>query len=242
MYPPATLYQNAIYSTLSQLVEEGEQFVLTTVYKGIPLTQNISRMEIQPEYVHFRPPHQICGVVPGQNIYIHHEKLPRSVASSVENIDLVAGVITTTNLKYVDHPWRARAHERVQPKHPLRTIFSLSHWSVSACVADISLSGVGLLIYRMNQKGIEIEPGVPVQLGLRLPDANAPQIIKGTIVRVNQLGNSAMISLGIQTYPTEKQTRNLKSYISARQSEILEELASIVRQSMEPAQTKDMFF
>ena len=242
MYPPATLYKNEIHSTISQLVEQGERFVLTTVYKGIPLTQNVTRMEISAECVEFRPPHQICGVVPGQNIFIHHDKLPRSISSSVENVDLVAGVIRTTNLKYLDHPWKPRAYERVQPKHPLRTVFSLSHWSVSACVADISVCGIGLLIYRMNHKGLDVEPGMPVQLGIRLPDTNAPQIIKGTIVRVNPLGSSAMISVGIQTYPTEKQTRSLKAYVTARQTDILEELSSIVRQSMEPAQTKDMFF
>ncbi len=242
MYPPATLYKNEIHSRISQLVEQGEHFILTTVYKGIPLTQNVTRMEILAECVQFKPPHQICGVVPGQNIYIHHEKLPRSIASSVENIDLVAGVIRTTNLKYLDHPWKQRAYERVQPKHPLRTVFSLSHWSVSACVADISVCGIGLLIYRMNHKGLDVEPGMPVQLGIRLPDTNSPQIIKGTVVRVNPLGSSAMISVGVQTYPTEKQARSLKAYVTARQMDILEELASIVRQSMEPAQTKDMFF
>ncbi len=242
MYPPVTLYHNVIHSTLSQLVAQGEQFVLTTVYKGIPLTQNITRMDIESDCIQFRPPHQVCGVIPGQNIYIHHEKLPRSVQSSVENIDLVAGVITTSGLKYMDHTWKPRAYERVQPKHPLRTVFSLSHWSVSACVADISVCGVGLLIYRMNHKGLEVEPGMPVQVGLRLPETNTPLILKGTIVRANPIGSSAMISLGIQTYPTEKQARNLKAYVASRQGEILDELALIVRQSMEPAQTKDLFF
>lgn len=242
MYPPDTLYEITIHSTLNELVDQGENFVLTTVYKGIPLTQKISRMDIEPEYVQFKPPHQICGVVPGQNIYIHHEKLPRSVVSSVEEIDLVAGIIRTTNLRYIDHPWHVRANERVQPKHPLRTIFSIAHWSISACVADISASGIGLLVFGMKHKGLNIEAGVPVQLGLRLPDTNSPQLIKGTIVRVNQVGNSSMISLGIQTYPSERQAHHLKNYITARQTEILEELATIVRQSMEPAQTKDLFF
>ncbi len=242
MYPPVKLYQNTIHAALGQLIEGGEQFVLTTVYKGIPLTQKITQIEVDPDCVQFKPPHQICGVVPGQHIYIHHEKLPRSVDSSVEDIDLVAGVIKTANLKYIDHPWKVRAYERVQPKHPLRTIFSVSHWSISACVADISVCGIGLLIYRMNQKGLEIEPGVPIQLGLRLPDSNAPQVIKGTIVRCNQIGSSAMVSLGIQTYPTEKQARSLKAYINSRQTEILDELSLLVRQSMEPAQTKDLFF
>jgi hypothetical protein len=242
MFPPATLYKNEINATLYRLIEHGEQFSLTTVYKGIPLTQNVSRIEIESNCVQFRPPHQICGVVPGQKIYIHHDKLPRSVCTSVENIDLVGGIITTSDLKYLDHPWKPRAYERVQPKHPVRTIFSLSHWSVSACVADISVSGIGLLIYRMNNKPLNIEPGMPVQLGIRLPDTNSPQVIKGTIVRVNPLGSSAMISVGVQTYPTEKQARYIKTYVTARQTDILEELASIVRQSMEPAQTKDLFF
>jgi hypothetical protein len=242
LYPPDTLYEISIHSTLNQLVDQGENFVLTTVYKGIPLTQKISRMDIEPEYVQFKPPHQICGVVPGQNIYIHHERLPRSVVSSVEEIDMVAGVIRTSNLRYVDHPWQVRANERVQPKHPLRTIFSIAHWSVSACVADISASGIGLLVFGMKHKGLNIEAGVPIQLGLRLAETNSPQLIKGTIVRVNHIGSSAMISLGIQTYPTERQSHLLKNYITSRQTEILEELASIVRQSMEPAQTKDMFF
>ena len=94
----------------------------------------------------------------------------------------------------------------------------------------------------MKHKGLNIEVGVPIQLGLRLPETNSPLLIKGNIVRVNPLGNSSMVSLGIQTFPTERQSHHLKNYITSRQTEILEELALIVRQSMEPAQTKDMFF
>jgi hypothetical protein len=231
-----------IQATLRSLVEKGEKLEMTTIYKGVFITQKIGKLEINDDCVHFRPPHQICFIEPNQRIYLHHDSLSKSIVTSVSGIDLTAGIVTSTNFKTIDHCWKVRKNDRVQPKQPLRAILSIAHWSVSASVADISINGIGLLIYGMANKGLDIHPNQSIQTGIRLPGTNMPLSLSGTVVRMNQIGNSAMVSLGIETYPNEKQSRQLKSYISSRQSEIMDELSQIVRYSLEPAQTKDMFF
>jgi hypothetical protein len=231
-----------IYKTLRGLAEKGESFEMTAVYKGVFLTQKITHIKITDDHVQFRPPHQICCVEPEKRIYIRHDSLPMPVSTSVIESDVSAGIVTASEFRYIGHCWQKRQFDRVQPRQPLRAILSISQWSISACVADISNNGLGLLIYGMADKGLEIKANLPVQTGLRLPGMNMPLVLSGTIARITPLGNSAMVSLGIETFPNEKQSRQLKAYISSRQSEILDELAQVVRYSMEPAQTKDMFF
>ena len=52
-----------------------------------------------------------------------------------------------------------------------------------------------------------------------------------------------MASLGVLLVPTEKQARQLKSYIHSRQAEINDELASAVYQILvDPIETKDQYF
>jgi len=231
-----------IRQTLISLAEKGEKVEMTTIYKGVFLTQKISHIEIKKDCVQFMPPHQICCVKPEQRIYIHHDSLPKSVVTSVTAIDLGTGLVSSSHLNYIDHIWKPRKNDRVQPKQPLRAVMSIAHWSISASIADLSVNGIGLLIYGMVNKGLNIEVSQSVQTGLRLPGTNMPLALSGRIARINQFGNSAMVSLGIETYPNDKQSRQLKSYISSRQAEILEELSQIVRYALEPAQTKDMFF
>ncbi|HVP21275.1 MAG TPA: PilZ domain-containing protein [Anaerolineaceae bacterium] len=231
-----------IQQTLIGLAEKGEKVEMTTIYKGVFLSQRVSHIEFKKDRVQFMPPHQICCVKPELQIYIHHDSLLKSVVTSVAAMDLATGLVTSTHLSYIDHCWKQRKGDRVQPKQPLRAVLSIAHWSISASIADISVNGIGLLIYGMANKGLNIQVKQSIQTGLRLPGSKMPLALSGRIARIDQLGNSAMISLGIETYPNDKQAHQLKSYISGRQTEILEEMSQIVRYSLEPAQTKDLFF
>jgi hypothetical protein len=110
-------------------------------------------------------------------------------------------------------------------------------------VLNISEEGLGLLIYRVNEKNLALERIHNVQIGIRLPNTNSPIMLSGTITRVCPIGNSAMASLGVLLVPTEKQARQLKSYIHFRQAEINDELASAVyRILVDPIETKDQYF
>jgi len=242
MLPRDASQLDDIHAALRELAERKENFEMTTIYKGVPITQKFSRIEFSGDQIQFRPPHQICCVTPSLSIYIYHESLPNCVVTSVQETNRSTGIITATKLSMLDHCWKSRSSERVQPRQPLRAVLAISHWSISASVADISSDGLGLLIYGMTNKGLDIQPNMPVQSGIRLPGTNLPLVLSGTVVRINKIGSSAMVSLGIKTYPNDKQARLLKSYISSRQSEILDELAQTVQFAMEPAQTKDMFF
>jgi hypothetical protein len=242
MLPPKISQFEEINSTLRGLAGKGESLEISAIYKGVSLTQKFTHIRMNDDRVQFRPPHQICCVEPEKRIYIRHTCLPMPVVASVLETDINAGYVTVGDFRYIDHCWQMRQFERVQPCLPLRAILSISQWSISASVADISNNGLGLLIYGLADKGLDIRPNLPVQSGLRLPGMNMPLVLSGRVARVTKIGNSAMVSLGIETYPNEKQSRQLNTYISSRQSEILDELAQIVRFSMEPVQPKDMFF
>jgi hypothetical protein len=119
---------------------------------------------------------------------------------------------------------------------------ALPHTPISACLVDISDEGVGALFYRADRKEPVIQPGLAVQVGLRLPNVQLPLILSGVVNRSQQIGNSTMTSIGIQFTPNEKHASQLRSYIRTRQAEILDELSNSMNLVMESIQTKDLYF
>ena len=124
----------------------------------------------------------------------------------------------------------------------MRVVLAVSHIPISASLVDISNTGIGAIYYRARRDEPLISPGQSVRAGLRLPNGHLPLFFSGKIVRCSQIGNSTMMSIGIQFTPGEKQARQLKSYIQNRQAEILDELSNAVRIVLEPIQTKDLYF
>jgi hypothetical protein len=242
MLPDFGKYPVSLQNMLHELISNGEILELTTCYKGLSLTRKISHLIIEDDCLHFKPPHDISNIKLGQVFQITQKKLPVPIAATISGIDLISGIITASDVRPIDHHWEIRKNDRVQPNHPMRAIMSVSQRSISTCVVDISENGLGLLLYHMKEKGFEIKLDTLLQLGIRLPNNAIPLLLHGSISRIHQIGKTSMASLGIRLMPTEKQGRYLRRYVNLRQAEILDELTNLVHISMEPVQTKDLYF
>jgi len=242
MLPDFSNYPVDMKNVLLNLISQGEILELTTCYKGLSLTRKITHVIVEEDCLHFRPPHDIASIKVGQVLHISHEKMLVPFAATITGVDLVSGIITASDYHPVDHRWETRKSDRVQPRRPMRADLSASHLSLSTCVVDLSEDGLGLLLYHMKEKGFELKPDSLLQLGIRLPNTTSPLLLHGSISRIHQIGKTAMAALGIRLLPTEKQIRFLKSYVTTRQAEILEELTSTIQINAEPVQTKDLYF
>lgn len=102
-------------------------------------------------------------------------------------------------------------------------------------------SGFGFLKYLENEKILALDRINGVHVDIRLTNINSLIMLSGPI-RVYKIGNYPLASLDIQKYPTEKQARQLKSYIHSRQAEIYDELSNAVYLAVVPIETKDQYY
>ena len=102
-------------------------------------------------------------------------------------------------------------------------------------------SGFSFLKYQENEKILALDRINGVHIDIRLTNINSLIMLSGPI-RVYKIGNYPLASLDIQKYPTEKQARQLTSYIHSRQAEIYDELSNAVYLAVVPIETKDQYF
>jgi len=237
-------YLPVVGDALSALRYHGQQNVsveLTKSFRGIVVRQDVNILEVNPEEATFRAPHiEKCPALEG-DVYLHSRLFPKPVMAQLKSLNLSKGMLVLSDFTYVDAEWKKRQHERVQPKQP--TYVNL-HWKgdvVRTCLENISVDGMGLLAYKLIEKGMEIQPGSNVQLDFRLPPDHQYTALKGTIVYLNPIGRF-LARIGIRLFPKAKETRLLEKYIAQRKQEILVELDRAYWEMSKPRGVENLYF
>lgn len=135
-----------------------------------------------------------------------------------------------SDFTYQDAEWKERQHERVRPKDP---IYVALHWKkkeIRASIENVSLNGMGILAYKLIEKGLKIQPGSTIFLDFKLPPSYKYSGVKGTVAYLNSIGDYS-VKLGIQLYPKASETQLLEKYIAHRKQEILDELDQLFYES-----------
>lgn len=230
-----------ILSLIQYLGHHNLALKMSTSYREMMLHQEISFLEAGKSSATFRATDvAMCAAMEG-TVYLHNLLFPKPVGARVTHLDLNRGIFVLSNFSYVETEWRERQHERVRPRAP--TYVNI-HWrgkSLRTPMDNVSANGVGLLIYKLFERGFDIQPGTNIQLDFHLPPSHAFSALKGTVVYLRAIGGS-LIKTGIQLFPKTKDAYSLEKYVSHRKREIIQELELAYCEMCKPRGVESLYF
>jgi hypothetical protein len=100
---------------------------------------------------------------------------------------------------------------------------------------------MGVLAYKLFERGMRIQPGASTQLDFQLPPEDRYTSMRGTIVYMHKL-DSLLVKLGIRLFPSASQARSLEKYITHRKDEIMEELDRAFYEMIRPRGVESLYF
>jgi hypothetical protein len=203
------------------LCNEGVRLVKP--FMGMLLDQKVTVLEVNDEGATFQGNNlKMCSVLEGR-IYLHSQAFPKPVTAQVKDVNVAKGMFVLSDFTYGKADWKDRKFERVKPRNPTYVSLCWKKKNFRACLVDLSTHGMGLLVYKLEERGLKIQTGSWVHLDFELPDDYTWVDLRGKVVNM-QKTNGSLTRLGLRIYPTAKDSRSLESYITHRKSEIREEL------------------
>ena len=142
---------NHVFSILTYLLQAGEKLTVQIPFKALLLTQEVRTLEIGDDYLILQAPNPKLCTSLQQRIYLHTSRSPKGMAASVLGLNLERGVITLTDFMFMDSPWSARRSDRVEPESTTHILLKYGDSSSKARLADISVHGMGVLVYTNEQ-------------------------------------------------------------------------------------------
>jgi hypothetical protein len=230
-----------VLSVIRYLGQQNAAIELTKSFRGLVLQQDVRVLEVYPDDAAFRITNtETCAAMEG-DVYLHSRLFPKPVKAQIKSLNLDNGMLVLSGFAYIDIEWKKRQHERVRPKQP--TYITL-HWkgkSHRACMDNISVNGMGVLAYKIFERGMSIQPGSKAQLEFQLSPDQISMALKGTIIYINKIGRY-LTKIGIRLFPTVRESRLLKEYIAPRKQEILEELDQAYWEMKKPRGIETLYF
>ena len=230
-----------VLSVIRYLGQQNAALELTKSFRGLVLQQDVSILEVNPTDVAFRTTNIEMSAVLEGDVYLHSQLFPKPVMAQFKNLDLRKGMLVLSGFAYIDNEWKKRQHARVRPKHPTYVTLHWKRKAVRECMDNISVNGMGILAFKIFERGIRIQPGSNVRLDFQLSPDHKYMALKGTIIYVNTIGRY-LTTIGIRLFPTAKESRLLENYIAPRKQEILEELNQAYRELIMPRGVESLYF
>ena len=228
-------------SAIRYLGQQNATIQLTKSFRGLVLQEDVKILEVNPDEAAFRFTNIEMSAALEGNVYLHSQLLPKPVMAQFKSLDIRKGILILSDFAYSDIELKERQDERVRPKRP--TYVSL-HWkgkTQRACMENISANGMGILAFKIFEKGLRIRPGSSVQLEFHLPPGKQHMLLKGTIIYINPIG-AYLTTTGIRLYPTAQEARLIREYIAPRKRDILEELNQSFWELIKPRGIESLYF
>jgi PilZ domain len=214
---------------------------LSKSFREMVLHQDVSILEAGSDSATFRATDvAMCAALEG-TVYLHNLLFPKPVAARVEHRDLTRGIFILSGFTYIETDWRERQHERVRPRTPTYVNLRWRGKALRTPLDNISANGMGLLVYKLFERGIEIQPGMNLQLDFQLPPDYSFMGLKGTIVYLRAVGGS-LVKTGVQLFPKAREAYTLEKYVAQRKREILQELEQAYCELCKPRGVESLFF
>jgi hypothetical protein len=237
-------YQTISSDVLSVIKHLGQQkaaLELTQSYKEVVLKQDVSILYVSPDCATFRASNiEMCAALQ-DDVYLHSQLFPKPVMARLKGLSIGEGMFVLSDFTYKDAEWKERKHERVRPKDP---IYVTLHWKrkeIRASIENISLNGMGILTYKLTEKGVNIQPGSTIYLDFKLPPSYKYLGIKGTVIYLSQISDYS-VKLGLKIYPKTSETQTLEKYIAQRKQEILDELDQLFSEAYWQRGVQHLYF
>lgn len=232
---------NHVFSILTYLLQAGEKLTVQIPYKALLLTQEVRTLEIGENHLVLQAPNQRLCTSIQERIYIYASRSPQGVMAQVQDMNLERGILVLTGFKFIDTPWSARRSDRVEPGRPTHLILKCGEQSHKARLADLSLHGMGILVYAKEMNVAPCQVGEKLKVEVRL-EPDIPLVkLDGELVSYRSLSQT-LFRLGLMTSPRGIQKTLLSQYVTARKNDILYELENASSHVLDPRGSKDLYF
>ncbi len=230
-----------ILAVIRSLGRQNLALGLSKSFKGVVLDQKVSVYKVNPDSVTFRVDDvRLCAALEGY-VHLHSRLFPKPVVAHLTHLNVCNGMLVLSGFVYIDTDWKERQHERVQTQNPTYVTLRWKGKVFSACMENISVKGMGLLAYKLFERGMKIQPGSNARLDFQLSPEDRYTSVRGVIVYLHPL-SSLWVKLGIRLFPSARQARSLEKYIAHRKDEIMEELDRNSYELSRPRGVESLYF
>ena len=214
----------SIIADLRHIARTQQAVEFLNVYKGIPVLYQATVEKVGQDraVVRFEQLGAVCLTLENKTTILT-DLLSGPVNAAVLAVDLAAGMATLANFRYTYSKVGDRMILRVAPRDVVEVTLHSGRQPVTGTLADLSMSGVGVLISPLDKADALRRQSV-VQLTLKLD--STPLELSGTIRYLKTEGDAARVGI---TLVQTSQARVLVQYIHKRQEEILRELEALYK-------------
>ena len=214
---------------------------MSVLYKGLVLSELIQPLHLGHDYGVFQASGQnyLTGIK--EIVYLHGTEDPQTIRARIDEVNPKRAWITLSHFTPLQTKWQDRQEDRVQPARPIQVRLYHSGKLVSGSLNNLSVQGLGVLLYHMQEKGSKLDIGSRVRVEIPILYGFTPVKMDAHIQSIRFVGTNQVI-LGLQANPNRKQLLTLRQYIEYRKNEIYSELNTVKFARLEPRSTKDLFF
>jgi hypothetical protein len=230
-----------VLSTIRSLGQQNATLELTKSYRGLVLQQDVSILEVITQDAIFRTTNSEMRAALEGNVYLHSQLFSKPVMAQLKSLDLKKGALVLSGFAYTDNELKKRQHEKVRPKHPTYVTLHWKRKAIRECIQNISVNGMGILAFKIFEKGMRIQPGSKVQLEFQLSPDNKYTGLAGKVIYINSI-DRCLTTIGIQLFPTSRESRLFGKYIAPRAQEILDELSQAYSELIKPRGVASLYF
>jgi hypothetical protein len=218
----------------AQIIRHPEAVQLLNTYRGIPVMYPATVNNVDHGYVTLEV-HQYqaaCMALENQT-YVLAEVLQQPLHARVISVDFLRSRVILTEFSPASQSVGKRLTMRVQPKAPLEAEILDGEHRFPGKLADISTSGAGLAFSTHVYENVKWSKGQQMFVDLHLPgSANPPEAdqvvrLRAKITSLVQQSGTPQQRVGMTIHPDPPAEAKLRSYISARQAEIMAELKRV---------------
>jgi hypothetical protein len=232
--------QNVI-SILRSIAQENSTLQVTKPFRGTILNQDARILAVTPNGIVLQASDVRMGFTSGVSIYLKSSLLPMPVMARLCGVSVINNTFIVSDFAYKEEGWKERAQERIHPENPT---YATLHWNrktIRTSIDDISCQGIGLLAFKLSEKGFKLQPHSEILLDFQLSPNLRWTGLRGSIVYQRRLGK-AFTRIGVQIHPNLGQNQLLKQYIGSQQVEIKNELDQIFTDALRTPDVIDQFF
>lgn len=226
---------------LNFLLKAGEELTILIPYKALLLNRDVRTIKIGKDHIILQvPDQQFCSTI-RERVFLVTSNTPHGMAAKVRDINFQKGIITLTNLSFLESPWYERKSERVEPRNPTSILVSMANHRLRGRLENISLHGLGVLLYTKYLSQIPAKIGETLKVEIDLGNAIPTMRIKTKLIAVCPVGQY-LTHLGLEIQPRHTQEKIISEYINSRKRDIFSEIEHKSIQIMEPISSMDLYF
>jgi hypothetical protein len=214
---------------------------LTRSFRGLLISQDVYLVSVGSGGATFQASDSRLCATPEGLVNLHSRLFPRPLVARMTEADVRQGTFVLSDIAYIGSQWIERRSERVTPKGPAHVTMLWRRKAIRASLEDLSVKGMGLLAYKLLERGTHLQPGSHVLLDFELPNDYGWTAMRGIVVYVNQC-SSSLVRIGLRLQPNDRDARSLESYVAQRKLEIVDELEQAYFKARGPVGVERLYF